>query len=147
MSTLPEVRGTTLVGERVRRPDRWRIPELASLADRLRYPLGVYAISRVFYLLIALADLAVRGGSISDGVSNWDGKWYLLTVTYGYPHTIWHLQDTLGFLPLFPMLIWVVGRPFLAAGLPLHTSYVLSGTIIALVTGALATVLVGRLYS
>ena len=145
MSTLPEVRGTTRVGERVRRPQWSRSPELVALADKLRYPLGVYAISRGFYLLIALADLAVRGGSIGGEVSNWDGKWYLLTVTYGYPHTIWHLQDTLGFLPLFPMVIWLVGRPFLAAGLPLHTSYVLAGTIIALVTGAIATVLVGRL--
>lgn len=145
MSTLPEVRGTGRVRERVRRLDRLRDPRLVALADGLRYPLGVYAISRALYLLIALADLLVRGGSIAGEVSNWDGKWYLLTVTYGYPHTIWHLQDTLGFLPLFPMVMWVIARPFYAVGLGLATSYILAGVIIALTTGAIATVLVGRL--
>ena len=145
MSTLPEVRGTARVGERVRRRDWLRSPRVGALADRLRYPLGVYAISRALYMLIGLADLLVRGGSVADAVSNWDGKWYLLTVTYGYPHTIWHLQDTLGFLPLFPMVIWVVARPFQAVGLGLPTSYILAGVITALVTGAIATVLIGRL--
>jgi hypothetical protein len=145
VSTLPEVRGTARVGERVRRPNWLRSPELDALADRLRYPLAVYAVSRALYLLIALADLLVRGGSVAGEVSNWDGKWYLLTVTYGYPHTIWHLQDTLGFLPLFPMVMWVVARPFYALGLGLATSYILAGVITALVTGAIATVLLSRL--
>ena len=122
-----------------------RSPELDALADRLRYPLAVYAVSRALYLVIALADLLVRGGSVAGEVSNWDGKWYLLTVTYGYPHTIWHLQDTLGFLPLFPMVMWVVARPFYALGLGLATSYILAGVITALVTGAIATVLLSRL--
>jgi len=139
------VRGPARVGERVRPPYTLRSTELAPLTERLRYPLGVYAISRAMYLLIALADLLVRGGSIGGEVSNWDGKWYLLTVTYGYPHTIWHLQDTLGFLPLFPMLIWVVARPFYVVGLGLATSYIVAGVIIALLSGAIATVLVMRL--
>lgn len=145
MSTLPEVRGTTAVGERVWWVGRLRNPRLVDLADRLRYPLGVYAISRLLYLLIALADLVVRGGTITNEVSNWDGKWYLLTVTYGYPHIIWHLQDTLGFLPLMPMVMWVVSRPFYAVGFELATSYILAGVIVALVSGAVATVLTGRL--
>src|SRR5262249_14832297 len=46
---------------------------------------------------------------------------------------------------LFPMLIWVIARPFYFVGLGLATSYILAGIIIALVSGAIATVLVGRL--
>jgi Gpi18-like mannosyltransferase len=145
MSTLPEVRGAARVGERLGRLHPLRSPELVALAYRLRYPLGIYAASRALYLVIALVDLLVRHGTLAKEVTNWDGKWYLLTVLYGYPQTIWHTQTTLGFLPLYPMQMWVLGQPFRAVGLHAQTSYILSGVIISLVAGAIATVLISRL--
>jgi len=145
MSTLPEVRGAARVAERLGRLHPLRSPEFVALASKLRYPLGVYALSRALYLLIALVDLFVRTGSAAGEVSNWDGKWYLLTVTYGYPQEILHTQTTLGFFPLYPIAMWIVGRPFHAAGLHLQTSYIVAGVIISLVAGAIATVLIFRL--
>jgi hypothetical protein len=97
------------------------------------------------YLVIALVDLLVRHGTLATEVSNWDGKWYLLTVLHGYPQTIWHTQTTLGFLPVYPMLMWVLGQPFRAVGLHPQTSFILAGVIISLVAGAIATVLIARL--
>jgi hypothetical protein len=145
VSTLPEVRGAGRVGERLGRLHPLRSPEFAAHASRLRYPLGVYALSRALYLLIALVDLVVRHGTPAGEVANWDGKWYLLTVTHGYPQAILHTQTTLGFFPLYPMTMWVVGQPFRAVGLHLQTSYILAGVIISLVGGAVATVLIARL--
>ena len=78
------------------------------------------------------------------------------TVSVWYPHLVYHTQDTLGFFPLFPMLMWVIAQPLHAVGLHSHTivpslglnvltSYVIAGVIAALVSGAVATVLLGRL--
>ena len=145
MSTLPEVRRTAPVGERLDRLPPLRNPKLVALAERLRYPLAVYAISRALYLLIAVADLLIRHGTLAGEVANWDGKWYLKTVTSGYPETVLHMQTTLGFLPAYPGTMWIVGQPFHAVGLNYHTSYILAGVIVSLLTGAVATVLIARL--
>lgn len=156
VSTLPEVRDTGRVGERLDHRHSLRRPEFTAPASGLRYPLTVYAISRLFYLAIALVDLLIRGGTLAGQVANWDGRWYLLTVSVWYPHLIYHTQDTLGFFPLFPMLMWVIAQPLHAFGLHSHTivpslglnvltSYVIAGVIASLVTGAIATVLLARL--
>ena len=57
----------------------------------------------------------------------------------GYPaHVVAHSWSTLGFFPLYTILMWASGH---ATGLP----YAYSGFIVALVTGASATVLVAKL--
>jgi len=101
----------------------------------------------VLYLAIAGVDHFVRTGSrghmwsLGRELSNWDGNWYLNVARYGYAHhlilTHW---NTLGFLPLFPMLIWL-----LVHALPM--SDVVAGVLISTITGATATVLIARLVN
>jgi hypothetical protein len=126
---------------RLRLADRSRM-QAAVLA--LRYPLGVYALTRVLYLLIAVLDTFVRhdttghSWTIGHEMANWDGKWYLALTSDGYPNHVDHGQTPLGFFPLYPILMWGLAHA-------LSSSYTLSGVLVALITGASATVLVGKL--
>ncbi len=46
-------------------------------------------------------------------MSNWDGYWYLQTAAQWYGHVINKYAgqyQTLGFMPLYPMLIWLVAH-------------------------------------
>ncbi len=114
--------------------------------QRARYPLAIYAASRLVYLVLALVDAAVNNANLGRAFRNWDGKWYVLTAQhwYWFPHyslhstTLAQHYTTLGFLPLFPMLEWLV---FHVTQIPL----IYSGLLISLITGATATLLVTRL--
>jgi hypothetical protein len=80
----------------------------------------------------------------------WDGTWYIAlaagkwlpalpSATGWYPdHVIAHHWTTLGFFPLYTILMWGTGQ---ISGIP----YVYSGLIVSLITGAIATVLIWRL--
>ncbi len=132
MNSLPEVHGA--------RPGVVdRLAPLSGAISRNRYSLTVYGYSRALYLLIAALDALVRHWPLWRALRNWDGKWYVLTAETGYPHVIHHYYTTLGFMPLYPLLI----RP-LALLWP-GTGYVPAGFGIALVTGGIAVVLIGRL--
>ena len=111
---------------------------LAPAAARWRYPLTVYAISRAIYLLIAVADLLRHWHGLGRELGNWDGKWYTMLAAHGYPEQVFHTQTTLGFFPLYPGLMWLLAHA-------LFCGYVVAGVIISLISGAVATVLVGRL--
>jgi len=133
MNTLPEVL-----------PARgWRHWESSVTWQRIRHPLAIYAASRLLYLLLALVDAAVQNANLGRVFSNWDGKWYVLTAQhwYWYPHyslhstTVAKHYTTLGFLPLFPMIEWLLRQ---ITQLPL----IYSGLTLSLVTGAVATLLV-----
>jgi hypothetical protein len=104
----------------------------------VRWTLGVYAASRLLYMAIALLDIPLRGWHLSWEVSNWDGFWYLLLVATGYPTHIVHSQSTLGFFPLYPLLIYALQHA-------LAISPVLAGWLLATLFGAIATIVVGRL--
>ena len=114
--------------------------------QRIRYPLAVYAASRALYLLLALTDAAVQNANLGRVFRNWDGKWYVLTAEhwYWYPHLSLHSTTlakhytTLGFLPLFPMLEWLVTNTI---QLPL----IYSGLTLSLLAGAAATLLVTKM--
>ena len=110
----------------------------ASTWAAVRYPLGVYAATRLLFLALALIDTQLRGWHLGWELSNWDGFWYLLLAWQGYPSHVLATQSTLGFLPLYPLLL---------SGLQhgLSISPVLAGMVVATLSGALATVLVGRL--
>ena len=121
------------------------LSRLASLDFRWRYPLAVYLLTRIVYLVVAFVahfvrtDAYGRHWGLGSMVSNWDGKWYLTTAVHFYPHYVDRfMQNTLGFFPLYPMLMRGTGQTL---GVP----YWISGLMISLVTGAAATVLVGRL--
>ena len=136
MTTLPEAL-----------PARgWRYWKTTATWQRIRYPLAIYAVSRLLYLLLALTDAAVQNANLGRAFRNWDGKWYVLTAQhwYWYPHfslystTLARHYTTLGFLPLFPLLEWLIAH---TVQLPL----IYSGLTLSLITGAVATVLVTKL--
>jgi hypothetical protein len=111
--------------------------------QRIRYPLAIYAASRLLYLLLALVDAAVQNANLGREFRNWDGKWYVATAAHWYPHstvgtTLPKHFTTLGFLPLYPMLQWLIAHTI---QLPL----IYSGLALSLVTGATVTVLVTEL--
>jgi hypothetical protein len=123
-------------------PARWlRYWKWPASWERFRYPLAVYAASRLLYFLVAIADSVAQNANLKRELSNWDGHWYVLTGQYGYYHHIFTLRDqytTLGFLPLFPMLEWLVSSvaPISVFG---------AGLALSLITGATATLLVTQL--
>lgn len=127
MSTAPELqRGRVAFGQ----------GRYAEIAARVRYPLAVYLISRVLYLAIAVLDIFLRNEPLNKALRQWDGKWYVLLAHNGYPHTLpTHYNDwsTLGFEPLYSMLMWL-------GGVILPRGAEMSGVLISLVCGAIAVV-------
>jgi Mannosyltransferase (PIG-V) len=117
---------------------------LRLLAGTLRFPLGIYLISRVLCMVVALVDMPIQHWPLWEELMNWDGAWYMVLTVHGYPSAIPDYlaagphQTTLGFFPLYPILIWGLGHV-------LSSSYLVAGMIISFLTGAIATVLVGRL--
>ncbi len=148
-TAIPAAAGEAAAPLKQRQPFRGRLAPVwewaAGLDIRWRYPLLIFLLTRGLYMVIALIDQHVRTGanghpwSFGHELSNWDGAWYVAVATYGYSHhvilTSW---NTLGFLPLYPMLMWAIAHG-------LSVSNVLAGMIISTVTGATATVLIARL--
>jgi hypothetical protein len=118
---------------------RWLGPDrLAPAVERLRWPLAVYLSSRVLYLVLAVGVSLVQHWSVKAELSNWDGVWYRRLTGLGYPDHVLHVQSTLGFFPLYPMLMWLVQHALVC-------SIFLAGVLISGVGGFIATVLVQRL--
>lgn len=111
---------------------------LAPAWERWRFPLAAYLSSRVVYFAIAVLVGLVQHWSLKSELSNWDGVWYRRLAGLGYPDHVLHVQSTLGFFPLYPILIWLVQHIFIC-------SIFLAGIIISGLGGAVATVLVQRL--
>jgi hypothetical protein len=111
-----------------------------------RFALAVYLGTRVLLLLVALINGTLRHHAFTHELSQWDGLWYRELADHGYPSHVVHIQSTLGFFPLYPMLVWVVSH---ALVVPIAHWQILSttvaGVIVAGVGGAIATVLVERL--
>ncbi len=154
MTTLPEAHPV--------QARRWSVAAIrASLAgtSRLRYTLYVYLASRLLYLLLAVVEMLVIGAfgshtglnslsastvahpTLGSELSNWDGKWYLLTAAHGYDHRVYHHAgdyQTLGFMPLYPMLMWALAQVTQIGNLG-------AGLALSLIFGAIATVLIAQL--
>jgi hypothetical protein len=137
---VPGLQFETAVRRRRRRPST----ERASWRAGLALPLKIYLASRLLYLVIVVIDSLWHGWSLTTEVTNWDGVWYDALAHYGYPHfalsspTNLYDQTTLGFLPLFSMLM--LGLSHIS---PLSNAD--SGLLISTIGGFIATVLVGRL--
>jgi hypothetical protein len=122
--------------------------EAATALQGARFAVAVYVASRLLLFVLAIVDGALRHHSLYQEFENWDGGWYRGLATDGYPHQALHSQTTLGFFPLYPMLIWVVARPlvlFMNYGPYASHAADLAGLLIALVGGGIAAVLVQRL--
>ncbi|HET6867110.1 MAG TPA: mannosyltransferase family protein [Solirubrobacteraceae bacterium] len=111
-----------------------------------RFALGVYLATRGLLLLVALVNGTLRHHAFTHELSQWDGLWYRELADHGYPNHVLHVQSTLGFFPLYPMIVWAVSHAFVV---PIAHWQILSttiaGVIVAGVGGAVATVLVQRL--
>jgi hypothetical protein len=124
--------------------------------DELKWPLAVYAGTRMVLLLLAIICAAIFAGrhvqvgslivrhphvvreSLSQELANWDGWWYVHLALRGYPVHASHLQTTLGFFPLYPISIWVTAHI-------LFCPDVVAGMVVSGIGGLVATVQVQRL--
>jgi hypothetical protein len=106
----------------------------------VRWTILVYLASRIVLLVIAVATGWVQHYSLSSELGRWDGTWYAQVASTGYPRHPLHVPSTLGFFPLYPLIIWVVVH---APGPP--NSVVLAGVLVSMFGGLVATVLVERL--
>jgi hypothetical protein len=102
------------------------------------WPVAVYALSRVVLLAVAGIVSAAGHKTLVEEMSRFDGQWYLKLAAHGYPSAVVHHQSTLGFFPLYPMLIRVVSW----FG---SVSYAVGALLISFAGGLVAVVLVQRL--
>jgi hypothetical protein len=120
---------------------------VASL-ESLRWPVLVYLGSRALVLVVAVVEGFVNHRSLMLELTNWDGQWYAKLASSGYPaHPPGAAASTLGFFPLYPLLVRRL------AGLLAHLGgtysfmslIYLSGVIISGAGGLVAAVLMQRL--
>lgn len=119
---------------RVRAGAEW----LWARSKPLHFAFAVYAATRTLVLVVGIVGGALQGWQLTAELSNWDGVWYVPLARNGYPPHASHLQTTLGFLPGYPFVMWLVKHTFAC-------SFVIAGLVVAVVTGFVATVLVQRL--
>jgi hypothetical protein len=108
------------------------------LLGRAGFAVSIYLATRLALLLVAGICAAVQHKSLGAVLSLFDGGWYLKLAAHGYPTHALHVKSTLGFFPLYPMVIRAVS--FVTT-----TSYLTSALMTSFVGGALATLLVQRL--
>lgn len=125
---------------------RIAVRRAAAAISSARFALGVYLATRGLLLLVALVNGSLRHHAFTHELSQWDGLWYRELADHGYPNHVLHIQSTLGFFPLYPLLVWAVSHAFVV---PIAHWQILSttvaGVLVAGVGGAVATVLVQRL--
>jgi MFS family permease len=124
-----------------------RVRDRAGVSMReARFAIGVYLATRGLLLLVALVNGALRHHAFTHELSNWDGLWYRMLADHGYATHVEHVQSTLGFFPLYPLLIWTVSHAFVVPVAHYETlSSTIAGLIVSGIGGLIATVLVQRL--
>jgi len=97
-------------------------------------------------MVVAVVNGTLRHHAFTHELSQWDGLWYRELADHGYPTHVVHEQSTLGFFPLFPLVVWAVSHTFVV---PIAHYEILSttvaGVIVSGIGGLIATVLVGKL--
>jgi len=69
------------------------------------WPVIVYCCSRLALVLAAWLDVLITHRSFAAELSLFDGRWYLKVASQWYPAQPMHAKSTLGFLPLYPLVI------------------------------------------
>jgi hypothetical protein len=108
--------------------------------------LALYLAIRCVLLVAAYLNASINHFNFLHELANWDGLWYRELVNHGYPQHPYLTQTTLGFLPLYPIVIWPVAQVF--SGLTGHDgvwSATVAGALISAIGGAVATYYVFRL--
>src|SRR6185437_10087189 len=70
-----------------------------------------YLGTRVLLLAVAIINSAFRHHAVVDQFANWDGQWYGGVAEHGYANHVVHIQSTLGFFPLYPLIIRLGAYP------------------------------------
>jgi hypothetical protein len=111
-----------------------------------RFAIGVYLATRALLLLVALVNGTLRHHAFAHELSQWDGLWYRMLANHGYPEYVSHVQTTLGFFPVYPLVVSAVSHVFVT---PIAHYEILSsaiaGVIVSGIGGLVATALVQRL--
>ncbi|HEY1590408.1 MAG TPA: hypothetical protein VGF81_01340 [Solirubrobacteraceae bacterium] len=138
-----------------RAASRRPLETLSNVYERYRVAILVYVASRVLLLIVAGLDDVFRHQSVLNALANWDGMWYRWVANAGYPHHVIHCcvghgetqaQSTLGFFPLYPLVIWVFARPvMLLTGHSAVWSITLAGVIVSTIGGLICTMIVQEL--
>jgi hypothetical protein len=105
---------------------------------RFRLAAGVYLATRLALLLLAVIEHAIRHVPVIYELANWDGRWFRALAVTGYPAHVAHAQTTLGFFPLYPALMRLLGGAN-------YTGVTVAGLIISALGGLVATLLVQEL--
>jgi Mannosyltransferase (PIG-V) len=131
-------------GLRTRRERRSR--PLTRARQELHWVALLYLGTRVLLLVVAALFALIGHHNFLNELANWDGLWYREVANHGYPPFPSHAQTTLGFLPLYPIVIWVVTQVLSpVTGLGVILTATISGVLISSAGGLLAAVLVHRL--
>ncbi|HEX8976610.1 MAG TPA: mannosyltransferase family protein [Solirubrobacteraceae bacterium] len=69
---------------------------------------AIYIGTRGLLLLAAYLQSSFGHHDFLHELSNWDGLWYREVANHGYLDHVSYAQTTLGFFPLFPLVIWLV---------------------------------------
>jgi hypothetical protein len=133
-----------------RRSPRVRAPawlrHAAAAAQPYRTAIIVYLGTRALILAIAIVRGALGHHHVLNELSHWDGLWYRTLTHHGYPDHVTHVQSTLGFFPLYPLVLWAVAHVFYW---PTSHSFVwavmYAGVFVSMVGGLAATVLAQKL--
>jgi hypothetical protein len=113
--------------------DTWR-----QRYERYRPAILTYVATRVLLILVAVVDGWLHTRSFTHEIGNWDGYWYQLMAHHGYPGHVIHGKSTLGFFPLYPILM--------AGLMPLtFGSATTAGLIISTIGGLFAAILMQEL--
>jgi Mannosyltransferase (PIG-V) len=131
---------------RTRTRRRRRAFELTVTRQDVLAVLTVYFATRGLLLLAAYLLSAFGHHDFLHELANWDGLWYREVANNGYLHHPSYRQTTLGFFPLYPLVIWIVEPVFTL--LTVHGAIwasTVAGVLISTIGGAVATYLVYRL--
>ncbi len=119
----------------------------AHLAVAIRWPVFVFVSTRLALISMAVVEQSVRHQPFVPQFASWDGKWYGELALHWYPVGVSHVQTTLGFFPLYPLVVRRVAGVIahFGTGLPFLEQIQIAGVIVSCAGGIAATVLVQRL--
>jgi hypothetical protein len=139
----PRLEGTATPHAPVAARARLRPRFPTTFIDRYRFAILAFIGTRVLLILVAIVDGWIHTHSLTHELDNWDGKWYGLLSTFGYPSHPPHVygdaaQTQLGYFPLFSIGMWAI-KPLL------NNSSTTAGVVLSGLGGLVATVLVQKL--
>lgn len=116
----------------------WLGRRRGTVSGPFAWPVFVYATSRLLLLAVAAVLALAAGQPFTSEPFRFDARWYLLLAEHGYPTIPLHAKSTLGFFPLYPLVLRAVGW-VLALPVPL------AAIVTSVAGGLIAAVLVQRL--